>query len=449
MTARILSISGLRGIVGNGLQADEATRFGAGLGSLYSGGRVILSRDGRQSGEMLYHAVLAGLLATGCTVLDAGIAPTPTCGILVSHFQAQGGVQLTASHNPIEWNGIKPFTSSGAVFDASWGEKLLQQLASPPAYQPWNRLGRCQQLSDPGTIHIERVLAQVDVSSIRRRRFRVVLDVNHGSGAIFGPRFLEALGCQVEVLGGTADGLFEHPPEPLHAHLTTLCDHVLRWGADVGFAQDPDADRLAVVDERGHYISEELTLALCADHLLPRRMGAFVVNGSSSRINADLAAKHGCSFYRTAVGEAHVVARMREVGAVLGGEGNGGVIDPQVGWVRDSFAAMAYILEGLAQRQKPLSVWVSGLPRYVMRKEKIECPREVVPQAAAALCAAFPDASIHEGDGMRLEWHDRWVQIRASNTEPIIRILAEAPDEEAVDTLCQQALQVVRSVIRN
>ncbi|MGE3315847.1 MAG: hypothetical protein AB7O26_12105 [Planctomycetaceae bacterium] len=302
-------------------------------------------------------------------------------------------------------------------------------------------------LKDPSAAHLNRVLGLVNAGRIRSRKLHVVLDCNHGSGSILGPRLLESIGCRVDVLGGVADGKFEHPPEPLKENLTSLCETVKRLGADVGFAQDPDADRLAIVDNTGRYIGEELTLALCADHVLANRKGPVVVNGSTSRATADIAEKHGCPFHRSYVGEAHVVAKMKSVGAVLGGEGNGGVIEPKVGLVRDSFVSMAYVLDGLAGGKRTLADWVDSLPQYAIIKDKLTCPRERVGAASAALRAAFADASANEGDGLRLDWADRWVQVRASNTEPILRVIAEAPDNTTARNLCDTAMQVVREAV--
>lgn len=448
MSERILSISGLRGIIGDGLDPEYVTRFAAALGTIFDGGTVVLSRDGRSTGEMLRHAVLSGLLATGCKIVDLGIASTPTCGVLVTHLKAAGGLQITASHNPIEWNGMKPFASHGGVFDAALGQRLLAALEQPPRYQRWDGLGRVESMNNGAMVHLDRVLSLVNVGAIRQRKFKVVLDVNHGSGAILGPRLLEELGCSVTVLGGTPDGRFEHPAEPLKENLTDLAAKVQSLGADVGFAEDPDADRLAIVDNTGRYIGEELTLALCVDHILARgQKGPVVVNGSTSRVTADLAAKYGCVFHRSAVGEANVVARMREVGALIGGEGNGGVIEPKVGYVRDSFVSMAYVLEGLAQRTAPLSQWVDQLPQYTIVKDKLHCPRERVTAACDALRKAYGDATATEGDGLRLDWSDRWVQVRASNTEPIIRVIAEAPGDTVAKELCAQAIQLARTAV--
>ena len=446
---RILSISGLRGVIGDGLDPQFLVEFAMAIGTLANGGSVVLSRDGRSTGEMVRHAVISGLIATGCKVLDAGIATTPTCGVLVRHHNAAAGLQITASHNPIQWNGLKPFSRAGAVLNAAQGEELLRILnGNSFKLVGWEKLGTAEVLDNAAAPHIERVLSLVDVAAIRSRRFKVVLDCNHGSGGVATPQLLDALGCDVTVLGGTPDGRFEHVPEPIAANLTGLCDVVRQLGADVGFAQDPDADRLAIVDETGRYIGEELTLALCADFVLATRKGPFVVNGSTSRVTSDIAAKHGCPFFRSHVGEANVVTKMNELGAVFGGEGNGGVIDPQVGFVRDSFASMAYVLNGLARDPQKLSAWADSLPQYTIIKDKLECPRERVVVACAALRSAFGDATVQEGDGLRLDWPNRWVQVRASNTEPIIRIIAEAPSSDAAKTLCSRAVEIVKKAVQ-
>jgi phosphomannomutase len=448
MTQRILSISGLRGVIGDGLDPAYLVEFATALGTMFDGGTVVLARDGRETGPMVKHAVLAGLLATGCRVLNAGIATTPTCGVLVQEYKAAGGLQITASHNPPEWNGLKPFSSAGSVFDQQLGERLLQTLTEKKfRLKDYRGLGHVEELSQPGEPHVQRVLGLVDAATIQIRRLKVVLDCCHGAGGVHTPDLLRRLGCDVHVLGGTPDGKFDHIPEPTEQNLTGLCTAVKQSGADVGFAQDPDADRLAIVDNNGRYIGEELTLALCVDFILPQRPGPVVVNGSTSRVTADLAAKYGCPFFRSHVGEANVASKMREVKAVIGGEGNGGLIEPRVGYVRDSFASMAYVLAGIAARQQPLADWVDSLPKYAIIKDKITCEREQVAAACEALTKKFAGATAQAGDGLRLDWPDRWVQVRSSNTEPIIRVIAEAPDTATARSLCDEALAVVRSVV--
>jgi phosphomannomutase len=449
VTTRILSISGLRGIIGDGLDPIYVTEFAGALGTMMSGGKVVVAQDGRSTGPLMYHAVVSGLMAAGCEVLDAGICTTPTCGVLVQHLGASGGLQITASHNPIEWNGLKPFAPDGSVFNRDLGQQLIRILDGKEiVWKDWSGTGVVTPISDPSGPHIERVLKLVNEEAIRKRRFKIVLDCNHGSGATSGPRLLEQLGCEVVVLGGTPDGRFEHIPEPVEQNLGDLCQAVVDHDADAGFAQDPDADRLAIVDNTGRFIGEELTLALAADHVLSTRKGPFVVNGSTSRITADIAKYHGCQFHRSFVGEAHVCAKMRATGAVLGGEGNGGVIEPQVGYVRDSLVSMAYVLDGLTAKRCTLEAWADALPFYTIVKDKLECPQEAVAAACDALRTTFTDAEVQEGDGLRLDWEDRWVQVRASNTEPILRVIAEAPETEDAKALCRQAMDVVKSAVK-
>jgi phosphomannomutase len=338
------------------------------------------------------------------------------------------------------------------VFDEARGKSLLALLERESfELARWNSLGHTEERPEAGDAHLAKVLEQVDVEAIRKRRLKVVLDCNHGSGSVLGPALLTALGCEVSVLGGTPDGAFEHPAEPLKENLVGLCDAVRKSGADVGLAQDPDADRLAIVDDRGRYIGEELTLALCADYVLSRRAGPLVVNGSTSRVSADIAARHQSPFHRSAVGEANVVDRMREVGAVLGGEGNGGVIEPRVGFVRDSLVGIAYVAAGLVSgpgsRFSSLAQWVDSLPAYSIVKDKLECPANRVHDACRALEKKYSDATPTRGDGLRLDWVDRWVQVRASNTEPILRVIAEAPDQSRAVALCSDAMAAVRAAV--
>jgi phosphomannomutase len=428
------------------LDPGYVVNFASALGAIFEGGKVVLSRDGRLTGPYIKHAVLSGLVASGCKVIDADIAATPTCGVLVQELEAAGGVQITASHNPIEWNGLKPFGPDGSVFGKARGELLLDTLENQKfTFQEWSGLGNVETLADPFLPHMNRVFGLVDRAAIQKRKFKVVLDCNHGSGAVGGPRLLEELGCDVVVLGGTADGDFDHTPEPTEANLGGLCEAVREHGADIGFAQDPDADRLAIVDENGRYIGEELTLALSLEFVLRERKGPVVVNGSTSRVNADIAQKHGCEFHRSHVGEANVCAMMRDLGAVIGGEGNGGVIEPSVGYVRDSFVSMAYVLAAMADDGKPLSALVAEIPDYSIVKDKVTCDREKVEQACAALQTAFPDATAIEGDGLRLDWEDRWVQVRASNTEPILRVIAEAKGSDVAKSLCSEAVKAVEA----
>jgi phosphomannomutase len=443
----IVSVSGIRGIVGQGLTGAAAWRFAAALGTYTNGGAIVLSRDGRPSGAMLRHAVLSGLLGAGCTVHDIGIAPTPTCGFAVRQLSAAGAIQITASHNPAEWNGLKLFAADGAVLNSSEGEKVKALFESQQFRQAaWNQLGTLQECQQAEEWHRQRVLELVDGAKIRAHGIRALLDANGGAGGSLGKSLLDDLGCQPVVLGGNRDGVFAHPPEPVADNLQSVLAKVPEANASVGFVLDPDADRLALIDETGQYIGEELTLALAVMFRLGQERGPIVINMSTSRLVEDIARQHGVACHRAGVGEANVVAKMREVGALIGGEGNGGVIDPRVGFVRDPFIGMGLILNLLAEMKQPLSRVVASLPVYHIVKDKYTVPRERLPVVEKALLSRWPEAAANRSDGLRLDWPDRWLHVRSSNTEPIIRVIAEAPRREDAETLCREVGALIREM---
>jgi phosphomannomutase len=440
----IVSVSGIRGVVGRGLTPELAARFAAALGTHAGGGRVVVSRDSRPSGVMLRHAVVAGLTSAGCEVVDLGIAPTPTCGWAVRALGAKGGVQITASHNPAPWNGLKLFGPDGAVLPAMAGRRVQALYEGGELRRAgWDEVGATVSDDDTAYRHPEAVLGLLDVQLLRECEFPLLLDGNGGAGGPLALHFLKSLGCKIHALACEADGRFAHEPEPVPAHLTDVAPRVQESGSAVGFVLDPDADRLALIDENGRCLSEELTLALAVKFRLGQERGPVVVNMSTSRMIEDVAKQFGVPFHRSAVGEANVVDRMREVGAVIGGEGNGGVIDPRVGWVRDPFAGMGLILNLMAAGKR-LSELADALPAYTIVKDKYEVARERLPAAFAALRGRWPEAAVNELDGLRLDWPDRWLHVRPSNTEPVVRVIAEAPDAATARGLCAEAGRVVR-----
>jgi phosphomannomutase len=435
----IVSVSGIRGIVGEGLTPGPTLAFAAALATHTQGGRIVLSSDGRSSGGVLKHAVLAGLLGAGCEVHDLGVAPTPTFGLAVHILQAAGGIQITASHNPAPWNGLKLFGPEGAVLSPADGQKI-QQIFERGDFRraAWNQLGHVRPCPQALDWHRERVLELVDVVKIRSRQLRALVDANGGSGGPLAHHLLDSLQVRATILGGHADGVFAHEPEPIAANLTGVCPSVPQTGADLGFVLDPDADRLAIIDEAGRYIGEELTLALAVAYRLRQERGPVVINMSTSRVVEDICQQHGAPCHRSAVGEANVVGLMREVGAVIGGEGNGGVIDPRVGWVRDPFIGMGLVLNLLADTGKKLSALVAELPGYTIVKDKYTVAREGLPALFEALVRRWPEAKANRVDGLRLDWADRWVHVRTSNTEPIVRVIAEAPQAHEAQGLCKE-----------
>jgi phosphomannomutase len=430
MKVPIISVSGLRGRIGAGLDIAVTTEYAQAFGTYLGGGKVIVGRDSRPSGAMLANAVMAGLASTGCDPIDIGLSATPTTGLLVRQVGAAGGVEITASHNPADWNGMKLFHRDGRVLNAAEGEQVRQIFESKRfSASRWDAIGKPSRQADPHAGHLTRILSIVDAEAIRRRVYHIVLDSNHGVGGILGSRLLTALGCRVTALGGSADGAFEHPPEPLPENLLPVCRAVRERQAHVGFAQDPDGDRLAMVDETGRAIGEEYTITLIADHVLKKTHGAVVVNLSTTKAVEEVAATRKAKFERTPVGEANVVEQMIKRRAVIGGEGNGGVIHPQIVYVRDSFVAMALVLEAMAVNDSPLSHLVKRLPQYVIVKERIEVNQAKLPAALRKLASKYKKAKRNDEDGLRIDLGDRWVHVRPSNTEPIARIIAEARTE--------------------
>jgi phosphomannomutase len=443
MSELIISVSGLRGIVGDSLTPEIAIRYTAAFAEELPPGPVVVTRDGRHTGPLLESAVQSALLAMGRECRDSGIASTPTTGVLVRELKAAGGIQISASHNPPEYNGIKLFDSTGRVIPAAAGQKVIDRYRQgKPRWKLSDELGICEPVTDTTTAHLKLLLAICDVERIKARKFRVILDSNHGAGSGLGMRLLESLGCVVKLLGGMPDGLFAHPPEPTAENLQSVLAEVRDFKADIGFCQDPDADRLAIIDEKGNYIGEEFTLAMAADHVLGKTPGPVVTNCSTSRMTQDVAERYDVPIFRSKVGEANVVDLMKEKKAVLGGEGNGGVIDPRVGYVRDSFVGMALVLDALAAREETVSQVVAKLPQYAIHKSKVTLTADKVASSFAAIENHFADAKADRLDGLRLDWPGKWLLIRGSNTEPIVRIFAEAPSAEEAKRLCDEAGEV-------
>jgi phosphomannomutase len=437
----IVSVSGIRGVVGEGLTARSALAFAQALGAYAGAGAVVVGRDGRPSGSMLRHAVLAGLTAAGRDVTDAGVVPTPTLGLAVREFKAAGGVQITASHNPAPWNGLKLFGPDGRVLSAGEGRRVqgLFESGEVPA-AGWDRVGSVYENAGALAVraHVERVVGLVDAGRVRAAGLKVFLDANGGAGGPLGRELLGALGVGVVCEGCEADGYFRHEPEPTAENLRQVALRVRREGVDLGLALDPDADRLALIDESGRYVGEELTLALAVRYRLGQQRGPVVVNLSTSRVVEDVAGSLGCPCHRAAVGEANVADRMQGVGAVIGGEGNGGVIDPRVGLVRDPFIGMGLILSLMARAGKRLSELVAELPAYHIVKGKYEVARERLAGLLEGLARRWPEARADRADGLRLDWEDRWVHVRPSNTEAVVRVIAEAREEGRARALCAE-----------
>lgn len=441
----MLSISGMRGLVGQSITPPVVARYTAAFGSYLKQSRdtphpvVVLGRDSRPSGEMFENAAAAGLVSVGCKVVRVGILSTPGVAIMGQDVNADGGIVITASHNPGPWNGIKPLRHDGVAPPPEDVEQIIAMYKADEADHV--AADDLQAINDDRRgvmVHRDLVAALVDVDLIRKAKLKAVVDSVHGAGGQEAAVLLDHLGVETVQLYKEPTGRFPHTPEPTQENLTELCGVVVRESADVGFAQDPDADRLAIVDEQGNYIGEEYTLALCAMHKLGKGDVA-VANLSTSRMLDDIAAAAGATVVRTAVGEANVAARMREHGADLGGEGNGGIIWRPISQVRDSLVGMALVLEMLAQRGDPLSAIVADTPSYAIVKDKLELPsRELADPALAWTARHYADQKVDTQDGVRVDWQDRWVHVRPSNTEPILRIIAEASTQDAARALADE-----------
>lgn len=449
----MVSVSGVRGRVGEALTPEVVATFAAAFGvwaSRSGNRRIVVGRDSRVSGPMFTRIVHGALESVGCTVIDIGMAPTPTIQLAVEHHHAAGGLGITASHNPIEWNALKFIGPSGLFLSAAEGAEMRAVMERGIPRATWDQLGRVETDSEASARHLAQVLALpfLDVEGIRSRRFRVALDCCHGAGAVIMPQLLTALGCEVFAINMEADGRFHRPPEPVADNLGELEALVRNVGADIGFATDPDVDRLALVLDDGRAPGEDYTLAFAARTVLRHRPGPVVTNLSTSKVVADVAAEAGVPFHFAKVGEVNVALTMQAKGATIGGEGNGGVILPELHLGRDAPLGAALLLQLMHEEGRPLSTLMAERPRYVIVKDKLDRPDVALDAVYTALRAAFPDAAADDQDGLRLDWPDRWVHLRPSGTEPIVRVIAEGPTADAARQLVQEARRPLDALMR-
>ena len=393
-------------------------------------------------------AAVAGLTASGVEVIDLDVVSTPGVAMMVKHTGSDAGVVITASHNPIQWNGVKFLSRDSVAPPPAMAQAIIDlHHKGASSYVRVEDLKKPTRNSDTHALHTKRVLDYVDVNGICARRYKVVLDSINGAGCTSSVTLLSKLGCQIVHLNGEPNGQFAHEPEPTVANLTGLAAEVKRQKAHIGFAQDPDADRLAIVDEYGTYIGEEYTLALAAKYILAKKPGIAVANLSSSRMLDDIAQQAGATVIRTPVGEANVAAAMMKNNAVIGGEGNGGVIDLRIVPGRDSLVGMAYVLQLMASTGKTLAQLVAEIPRYEIVKTKFECRREDANRAVEAVKSAFAKDKVDTQDGVRVDWEKSWVHARPSNTEPIMRIIAEAPTKAEAEAKIAAVRKVVDATL--
>ncbi len=451
----IISISGMRGIVGENLTPSIAAEYGCAFGKFLKNSHTVkgkklsvcIGRDSRSTGEVLKSAVTTGLCSVGVDVVDLGLVTTPGVGIMVRELQCGGGVIITASHNPIQYNGIKLLLGNGVAPPADIAEQIKQNFLDKHfALVDSVSHGEVTSNEQTDATHIAKVLAIADEEAIATRKVKVVLDSVNGAGGRVTKKLFAELGCEVVAINDEPTGIFAHRPEPTAKNLTGLCKVVKKEEADIGFAQDPDADRLAIVDETGAYLSEEYTLALAAKYIFTRESGKAATNLSTSRMIDDIAGEAGGQVIRTAVGEANVAGAMLEHSCIIGGEGNGGVIDLRVGPIRDSLVGIALVLQLMAETGKTVGHLAGEIPSYYMRKDKFAAGQEKAQQILKLAKETFADAKLDTTDGCRFDFDDGWLHLRTSNTEPVMRVIVEAKNKRIAKKYVDAVLNIRKKV---
>jgi phosphomannomutase len=452
----IITISGMRGIVGENLTDSIAAEYGSAFGTFLKKGEsskkgrlsVCIGRDSRASGAMLKAAVTAGLCAVGIDVVDLEMVTTPCVGIMVRELGCCGGVVITASHNPIQYNGIKLLLANGVAPPVEAAGEIKKCFFDKKfAFVDSPHCGQVTTNTETDAVHIAKVLKIVDKKSIAGKRFKVVLDSVNGAGGRVTKKMLSELGCKVVAINDRPTGIFAHRPEPTAKSLKGLCEAVKKESAEIGFGQDPDADRLAIVDEKGVYIGEEYSVVLAAKQIFGQKSGKVATNLSTSRMLDDVAKEVGAEVIRTAVGEANVAAAMLEHNCVIGGEGNGGVIDLRVGPVRDSLVGISLVLQLIAESGKTVSQLVGEVSGYYMSKSKFVADGAQGQRILDSAKKLFADAKLDTTDGCRFDFENGWVHLRASNTEPVMRLIVEASDKITAKKYIDAVSNIRREVI--
>lgn len=452
----MVSISGVRGIVGESLTPDVVVQYASAFAEFCGRGTIVLGRDGRITGKIITHLTSSTLLAAGCDVIAIGICPTPTVQLAVEQSGAVGGVVVTASHNPMQWNGMKFIGNRGMFLDAAENQKLWDIAArNKGQFARWEKLGK--HIADNSFLqkHITTVLSlpYINPESIKQRKFKVVVDCINASGGMIVPRLLKQLGCSVVEMNCEVSGVFSRNPEPVPENLTAVCKRVREEKAHLGIAVDPDVDRLVLITEKGEPLGEEYTIVSLVKFILekermrnPGSQNSVVVNLSTTRAVDDVAKQCNAKVVRTPVGEINVAKKMKEIGAVIGGEGSGGVILPAAHYGRDAAVGIGLIMQMLAEFGGTLSQWKAMLPQYVIVKQSVVLG-DKQPDTVLHTVREKVDGkgTINTDDGLKIDFPDAWVHLRKSNTEPIIRIIAEAPSQSQAEALARQFQQHIRA----
>ncbi|REL33030.1 phosphoglucosamine mutase [Rhodohalobacter sp. SW132] len=447
--ALMISVSGIRGIFGSHLTPENIIRFTAAYGTWLDGGTVVVGRDSRVTGQICEDLVCATLQSVGCDVIKTGIVPTPTVAMGVLKHAAQGGLIITASHNPAQWNALKMLNEKSEFLDPEQGKKVIEIAENGEFnYKPYDQIGRIITDTELIDSHIQKILAlpYIDSETIKKSKFTVAVDAVNGAGSEALPQLLEALGVSVHKLHCEPTGIFPHNPEPLPEHLEEICNFVRDNDCDLGVVTDPDGDRLALVDENGKLFGEEYTQVAAFDFMLEKNPGDTATNLSSSRAADDISEKHGQTCHRASVGEINVVKVMQEKEAVISGEGNGGVINPDLHAGRDALVGTAMILQLLAERKIKASAYRDSLPDYKMVKQKIQLSDLGMDadELLEKVAETFKNEEVNTLDGVKIDFSEGWVHFRKSNTEPIVRVYSEGKSEEDARSLADKVLDVIR-----
>ena len=443
-----ISISGVRGVIGDSLTPTMLTRFAQAFGTYVGSGSVVIGRDPRTSGEMVKQAVVAGLMSSGLRVIDIGMCPVPTVQLFVRDIKANGGIAITASHNPAEWNALKFIGADGLFLGAGQAREMLDIYHQGEYTKvPGIEMRDVEEVAGATDRHLKAILDTLGPLPASPKRLRVVLDSCNGAGSLVGPKLLEQLGAEVLTINTTPDGSFPRGAEPVPENLGALCAAVKEHGADIGFAQDMDADRLAIVSEQGTPIGEDSTLVLATAYVLSKELGPVVANLSTTMALDDVASSFGCPIFHTRIGEVNVTEEMQKQRAVIGGEGNGGVIYPKINFARDSLVAMALVTHLLAEKGKTVTQLLDQFPHYTIVKEKLVCPSSRINQVLNRLKQDYRDNEMDLRDGVKVMVPDGWFLVRGSNTEPIVRVVAEAQSEVKARQIVNEVSERVRECI--
>ncbi len=448
MATLMVSISGIRGIVGDGLTPEVLVKYTSAYADFVEQGKIVVGRDARITGDMVNQIVTGTLLAKGLDVIDIGIVPTPTVQFAVKTLEAQGGIAISASHNPNEWNALKLLNSTGQFMNPDEHEKMKSFLDIENFYENWEKIGKRTEFFEAIDKHIEAILNLdiIDVEKIRDRKFKVLLDCVNGAGVYSVPKLLNKLGVDFVEMNCDKSGIFPRLPEPLPENLIDTMKAVNENNVDLGIVVDPDVDRLVLITEKGKPFSEENTITQAVKFVLSKTPGNVVINLSTTRAVEDIAKQFGCKVFRSSVGEANVVKRMKEVEAVIGGEGSGGVIYPALHYGRDALVGIAFTLQHLLEENITISKLKDKLPQYFISKKKIELIDSNPDTIIEMLVNKYSNEKINLEDGLRIDFIDHWVHFRKSNTEPIIRIITEAKTESKAIELSQKYYEEIKSL---